>query len=95
MLPYKGEICAFIDDADLGPIIADFVTNSDALCGWTDDEGNVYDSETQPICDAWTAACTNNIPSISFMCEAPWDAPEDVHTIFEADGDSSLYEFCD
>ena len=94
LLPYKGELCAFRDDDTLGPILNDFVFAFDALCGWTDEDGTTYESETQPVCDAWTDACTNNIPSLSFICEAPWDAPEDVHSIFEADG-GSLYEFCD
>ena len=94
MLPYAGEICAFRDDDTLGDILNDYVFAFDALCGWTDEDGTVYESETQPVCDAWTDACTNNIPSITFMCEEPWNAPEEVHTIFEADGESSLYDFC-
>lgn len=93
-LPYKGELCAFRDDDTLGPILNDFVFDFDTLCGWTDDDGTYYESETQPVCDAWEDACTNNIPSLTFICSAPWDAPDDVHAIFEADG-GSLYEFCD
>jgi hypothetical protein len=95
MLPYKSEICYFKDDSTLGPILSDFVLHFDALCGWTDEDGTVYESETDAVCNAWTDACTNNIPSIAYMCSEPWNAPEDVHSIFEADGEDSLYSFCD
>ena len=93
MLPYKGEICAFRDDATLGPILSDYAS-LDNLCGYTDEDGNAVDSRTQPVCDAWADACTNNIPSITYMCNNVHLVPDDVVAIF-ASWEDSIYEFCD
>ena len=94
MMPYKGEICAFRDASDLGPILADFVLNFEYLCdNWIDEEGNEEVSQTQLICDLWSDVCTNDIPSVTTVCSEPLNIPTDVVEAYEERG-GSIYDFC-
>lgn len=63
----KGNICNMVDALKLD--LPELSEVFDALCGYTDADGTVVDSFTQPVCDTWAAACTNDIPSFQFMCE--------------------------
>ena len=71
----------------------EYVMDFDALCGYTDEDGNVVESETQPVCDSWPDMCTNNVPSVAFMCENIYDAPDAFFETFEVE-EMDAFEFC-
>ena len=90
-LPYLGEICA---QASTYPDrIAEYVPDVESLCGYYDESGTYVQYQIHPICEAWDAACTNGVPSITQLCENIYDAPEALFTAFEAAGES-VYDFC-
>ena len=59
--PVKAEICALWDTTEG---IEEYVNMSkEDLCGFTDDDGTVYESMVDTICNEWEDTCTNGIPS--------------------------------
>lgn len=71
----------------------DYVMDYDVLCGYTDDLGNVVESETQPVCDSWADMCINNVPSVEYMCENIYDAPDAFFDTFNVEG-MDAFDFC-
>ena len=49
--PTKDGICQLRENFE--DTLSDFVMDLDALCGYTDEDGNVVESDTQPVCDSW------------------------------------------
>lgn len=75
-LPYKGEICAISNaysDSGLSELaILDF------LCGGEVDSTGTTQNLADDICNAWTEACVNGVPTVSSMCSTPYsDVPTD------------------
>ena len=90
-MPDKTLLCQYRDQFE--DILFDYVKDFDPLCGYTEEDGTVVKSETQPVCDSWTGMCTNDVPSVSYMCENIYDAPYEFFDTFEVE-EMDAFEFC-
>ena len=91
LTPTKQTIC---DNKDqFADEFADYIMDVDVLCGYTEEDGTVVESETQALCDAWDDACTDDIPSVTYMCENIYNAPDAFFEAFEVFG-TSAFDFC-
>jgi hypothetical protein len=87
----KDEICLIKDSFEFGGIVGDI----DFLCSSTDADGTGPTSPTDYVCEWWPDVCDFVIPSVASMCEEPWNAPEEIHAMFEGENGDSIYSFCD
>lgn len=77
---------------DFSSVVGDI----DSLCGYTDADGTEVVSKTDVVCSEWADVCSMGIPSVALMCDEPWNAPEEVHSMFEeGENGDSIYSFCD
>lgn len=74
-VPVKAEMCL----SQFMTIVADFVMDIEAICGYYDESGNlIEESPNDTVCNSWADVCDNGFMNIETACTSLDSMPTDL-----------------